>query len=124
MEETRVALKNTENQPTIDFQTTDLQNLADLIIEKVFDKTEDNVVIDFSNLEKSLNEYTLRVIAATLKTTAYNCEKFCFDNDNSLNLSASDLFWINTHIQFRLSFIAEIINKKISEVNSSQENNS
>jgi 6-pyruvoyl-tetrahydropterin synthase len=119
MEEIRVALENTENQPT-----ADLSDLADLIIERVCDRTDNDVVLDFSNLEKSFNEYTLRVIAATLKTTAYNCEKFCFDNTNSLNLSTSDLFWINTLIHFRLNFIADIINKKISEVNSSQENDS
>jgi hypothetical protein len=119
MEEIQVALENTENQPT-----TDLSDLADLIIERVCDKTDNDVVLNFSNLEKSFNEYTLRVIAATLEITACDCEKFCFDNDNSFDLSASDLFWINTSMHFRLSSIAKIINKKISEVNSSQENDS
>lgn len=119
MEEIRVALENTENQPT-----TDLSDLADLIIERVLDKIDDNVVIDFSNIEKSFNEYTLRVIAATLETIAYDYDSFCFGNNNSLNLSTSDHFMIMLSANSRLNFIAEIINKKISEINSSQEDDS
>jgi hypothetical protein len=116
MEEIRAALKDTENQPTDEFSS-----LADKIIEKVRDQTDNDVVIDFSNLEETLNAYTYKIISTVLQTIAYNCHEFCFGDDHNLDLfNGYDLFKIRCCITGRLDTIA----RRISEVSPSQDNNS
>jgi hypothetical protein len=116
MEEIRAALKDTENQPTDEFSS-----LADKIIEKVRDQTDNDVVIDFSNLEETLNAYTYKIISTVLQTIAYNCHEFCFGDDPYVKIIGGyHLFLAKSCIITRLDTVA----RQISEANLSQENNS
>jgi hypothetical protein len=118
MEEIRAALEDTESQ-----STTDFADLANKIIKRVHDQTSETVVIDFSNLESTLNAYTYKIIVTVLQTIAYNCNEFCFGKDYYVKLMDEyNLHMAKSCIISRLDTIARQINEKISEVNPPQDN--